>query len=148
MSDRTELERLLEAAKTHIMSPRERWLQRVSWAYGQLMEVPGITREHVEKAAIDAYGPCPTEDLTDEDFDDLYHALGRPGTFKEAYRNYYCCGANSETARRFEALGCWDFVRYINTHRGDDKDAIYEVNGLGKQLVAEWMRKRDGQGNA
>jgi len=143
MIDRPELERLLEAAKGHVMTPREIWLQRVSFVYGQLMEVPNVTREHVEQAAVDQYGPCPALDPTDEDYDDMLHAMGQPKLpiFDEVYRNYYCCAADSDQSRRFEALGCWDFVRYINEHRGDLKDAIYEVNGMGKQALERWMKK-------
>lgn len=144
MVDRTELERLLEEAKGHVMTPREIWLQRVSFVYGQMMDCsPGITREDVEARAAETYGPCPALDPTDEDYDDMLHAMGRPALpiFDEVYRNYYCCAADSDQSRRFEALGCWDFVRFINEHRGNLKDAIYEVNGVGKQALERWMKK-------
>lgn len=75
----------------------------------------------------------------DDDFDDMHHALGRPKASKgDTYRNYYCCPAGGMTAQRFEALGCWDFGRYIN----DGADAIYHVNGVGKQKLGEWMDRQ------
>lgn len=76
---------------------------------------------------------------TADDYDDMHHALGRPQSSKgDTYRNYYCCGAGGEIAQRFEALGCWDFGRLINSGR----DAVYHVNGVGKQKLAEWMDAR------
>lgn len=76
---------------------------------------------------------------TDADFDDMHHALGRPrNDHTDCYRNYYACQAGGETAKRFEALGWWDFGRTIN----EGRNAIYHVNGAGKQALAEWMQAR------
>jgi hypothetical protein len=42
------------------MTPRERWQQRVSFAYGNCAESnPNVTREMVEAEAVKLYGPCP-----------------------------------------------------------------------------------------
>jgi hypothetical protein len=46
----------------------------------------------------------PMTDLTDEDFDDMHHAIGRR-SIEGAYRNYYCTPTGSHTAKRFEATG-------------------------------------------
>jgi len=55
-----ELDRLLEAAKHHVITPRETWMQRVSFAYGQMMDcAPHITRAEIEIRATETYGPCP-----------------------------------------------------------------------------------------
>ena len=53
-----ELDCLLKAAANHVMTPREIWLQRVSFVFGQLMESK-VTREEVEARAVETYGPCP-----------------------------------------------------------------------------------------
>jgi len=54
------LEKLLKEAAKHKMSPQEIWDQRVSFAYGNLMDcVPRITREGVEQVATELYGPRP-----------------------------------------------------------------------------------------
>lgn len=72
---------------------------------------------------------------TDADYDDMHHALGRPKRADaDTYRNYYCIEVGSAGAKRFEALGWWDFVCTINA-----RDAIYSVNGSGKQALAGWM---------
>lgn len=75
---------------------------------------------------------------TAADYDDMLHAFGRPKKGKEPYRNYYCCEAIGETAKRFEALGWWDFGRFIN----DGRDAVYHVNGAGRQALAAWEKQR------
>ncbi len=54
-----ELDRLLKEAAKHELTPREMWLQRVSFAYGQSMDNPRVTREMVEREAERIYGPCP-----------------------------------------------------------------------------------------
>lgn len=75
--------------------------------------------------------------LTDDDFDDMHHAIGRKG-IENAYRNYYCTEAGSATARRFEETGCWDFRSKIN----DGRDAIYAVNLKGLDELRAWMKRR------
>lgn len=76
--------------------------------------------------------------LCDSDYDDMHHALGRPfDTFSETHRNYFCCEAGGDTAKRFEASGCWDFVRNLNSGR----DSIYCVNTIGKRLLVKWLSK-------
>ncbi len=41
-------------------TPREIWLQRVSFAYGNCsLSNPAITRDMVTDAAVKLYGPCP-----------------------------------------------------------------------------------------
>ena len=74
--------------------------------------------------------------VLDEDYDDMHHALGRPVLASSAtYRNYYCIGKGSDTAKRFESLGFWDFITTINAGR----DAIYSVNGAGRAALGKWL---------
>ena len=54
-----ELVELLKMAKDHVMTPREIWLQRLSFVYGNLPEENTLTREDVERHMNDEYGPCP-----------------------------------------------------------------------------------------
>ena len=78
---------------------------------------------------------------TEADFDDMHHALGRPSDPRwDTYRNHYCTEVGGDTAQRFEALGWWDFVTSINGGR----DAIYSVNGTGKEALAGWLAERQG----
>ena len=61
-NERPDLDRLLEMARAHVVTPREIWLQRVSFVYGQLMDAnPGVTRQEIEERAARIYGPCPNE---------------------------------------------------------------------------------------
>lgn len=54
MSSKT-LEQLLKEAKDYKMSPEERFEQRVSFVYGQLMDCnPNITKDQVRKALMQA----------------------------------------------------------------------------------------------
>jgi hypothetical protein len=77
--------------------------------------------------------------LTDEDYDDMHHAIGRPkGSLKESYRNYYCTTAGGPQARNFEASPYWDFARFIN----DGRDAIYIVSMKGAAALEKWLRSR------
>lgn len=58
---RPVLDKLLEEAARHKMTPGEIYDQRVSWAYGQMMDcAPHITRAEIEARAIAMYGPRPT----------------------------------------------------------------------------------------
>tara|TARA_R110000803_G_scaffold46081_2_gene96773 strand:- start:2158 stop:2286 length:129 start_codon:yes stop_codon:yes gene_type:complete len=41
------------------MTPQMIWDQRVSFAFGQMMENPQVTREMVERQATALYGPRP-----------------------------------------------------------------------------------------
>lgn len=44
-----ELRQLLEKAAKHIMTPKEIYEQKVSWIYGQLIDVqPEITKEEIK----------------------------------------------------------------------------------------------------
>lgn len=55
-----ELDRMLEDLVNRPLTPRERWMQRVSFVFGQMMDCsPDITREQVEERATAIYGPCP-----------------------------------------------------------------------------------------
>ena len=49
------LEELLKQARNYKMTPEERRLQRISFALGQLMKNPEITREMVEDADKELY---------------------------------------------------------------------------------------------
>lgn len=56
----SELQELIQKFKGHQLSPRELWLQRVSFTYGQLaIGNPNLTKKHIEQEAIRTYGPCP-----------------------------------------------------------------------------------------
>lgn len=49
MTPRPELDRLLEAARNHVMTPDEIRAQRKSWVIGEMMlEHPDMTREQAE----------------------------------------------------------------------------------------------------
>lgn len=137
VAKRAKLERLLEVAKNHVMTPREIWLQRVSFVYGQMMENPEVTREAVEARATETYGPCPALDLTDEDYDDMFHALGRPKDIDSAYRNYFYIDVGSTAAHRFEKLGVWTKARVVEDAGG--VGAYYVVNELGKRVLKQWL---------
>lgn len=50
MTDRSELDELLRKAATYKMTPDERFEQRVSFVYGQLMDCqPDITKDEVRQ---------------------------------------------------------------------------------------------------
>jgi hypothetical protein len=55
----SELVDLLRKAAEQPMTPQMIWDQRVSFAYGQIMENPQVTREMVERQATALYGPRP-----------------------------------------------------------------------------------------
>lgn len=50
---------LLRKAAEQPMTPQMQWDQRVSFAFGQMMENPQVTREMVERQATALYGPRP-----------------------------------------------------------------------------------------
>jgi hypothetical protein len=75
--------------------------------------------------------------LTDGDYDDMHHAIGRKG-IENPYRNHYCTETDGEVARRFEAIGCWDLRRKIN----DGRDAIYCLNEQGFEKLRMWLAGR------
>lgn len=76
---------------------------------------------------------------TDEDFDDMHHALGRPdGPHVTPYRNFYSCAADGPSAKRFDALGLWDMGRPIN----EGRDAVYRVSAEGQRLLMVWLVAR------
>lgn len=73
---------------------------------------------------------------TEEDFDDMHHALGRPdGPHVEPYRNRYICEADGPQAARFLALGLWDKAGTMNGGR----DGIYQVTLEGRAQVMAWL---------
>ena len=76
--------------------------------------------------------------LTDEDFDDMHHALGRPKVMANAYRNYFCTPAGGSNAKRFEETGMWKLRQLIN----EGRDAIYSVTEDGKAALAAWLASR------
>jgi hypothetical protein len=75
-----ELAALLEKARNHVMTPRERWLQRVSFAFGNLPEESTATREDVYAEAIRTYGPCPPE--TDQEMVGTTYDLSKVAKFR------------------------------------------------------------------
>lgn len=80
-------------------------------------------------------------EITEDDFDDLHHALGRPdlATLQrgECYRNYYATEEDSAWAKRAEASGLWDRITRVGTSL-----VTYRVNGDGKSALADWLRLR------
>lgn len=48
-----ELEKLLKKARSHKMTPEERFEQRVSWVYGQLPKESTVTKEEVRKRLLE-----------------------------------------------------------------------------------------------
>lgn len=78
-------------------------------------------------------------EITDADFDDMHHALGRPDLATllegENYRNFYATEADSPWASHAEALGMWDRI----TREGVDI-VTYRLNGDGKSALADWLR--------
>lgn len=78
---------------------------------------------------------------TEDDFDDMHHALGRPVAADKiecAYRNHYCVGVDTKASERFAALGWWEKRGTINGGR----DAMWSVNDAGKKALAKWMEVR------
>lgn len=75
---------------------------------------------------------------TDDDFDDMHHAIGRANSLKDAYRNYYCTPLGGSIAKRFEALGLWDLASTIN----DGRDGIFTVNMAGIAALESWLSAR------
>ncbi len=60
--DRPALDKLLKKAARHKMTPAERWDQRISFAYGQLMDCrPNVSRQDIIDAATHMYGPRPKD---------------------------------------------------------------------------------------
>lgn len=77
-------------------------------------------------------------EITEDDFDDMHHALGRPDIETlldgDCYRNYYATEAGSPWALRAEQTGLWDRI----TRQGESL-ATYRVNGDGKSVLADWL---------
>jgi hypothetical protein len=78
---------------------------------------------------------------TDEDYDHMHHALGRPaGSWVKPYRNYFVCEAGGADAKRFDELGSyWQLAGLIN----GDRDAVYRVMPEGQRNVMAWLAIRD-----
>ena len=78
-------------------------------------------------------------ELTDADYDDMHHALGRPDdAWADTYRNYYCTGKDTPIANRFRQLGVWNELHTIN----DGRDSIFAVNNGGRAMMADWLKAR------
>ena len=57
-----ELAEALERARTHVMTPKEAYEQKVSWIYGmQKLSTPGMTIEQIKEhlARQGVFDPCP-----------------------------------------------------------------------------------------
>lgn len=80
-------------------------------------------------------------EITEADFDDLHHALGRPDLETllegENYRNFYATEEDSPWAQRAEMLGLWDRIP-----RRGSRLVTYRVNGDGKSALADWLTLR------
>lgn len=85
----------------------------------------------------------PCIEITEADFDDMHHALGRPDLATliegENYRNYYATEAGSTWAKRAEASGLWDRIT-----RDGAGIVAYRVNSDGKSMLADWLRLKEG----
>lgn len=81
-------------------------------------------------------------EITDDDFDDMHHALGRPSlqVLKDGahYRNFYSVSVDSITAERFMRTGLWALARTINGGR----DGVYTVTADGRSFLADWLTLR------
>lgn len=53
--------KLIEKARYHVMTPREKWQQRVSFVFGNMPFGSTVTREQVEAQITEEYGPCPKD---------------------------------------------------------------------------------------
>ena len=83
---------------------------------------------------------------TEEDYDDMHHALGRPARrTSETYRNHYCAPINHPMVERFERLGWWDRGRECSNN---GELVFYHVNGAGKEALAKWLEKRKKDGTS
>ncbi|MCR5876964.1 hypothetical protein [Phenylobacterium sp. J367] len=84
----------------------------------------------------------PCIEITDADFDDLHHALGRPdlSTLREGecYRNFYATERGSEWAKRAEASGLWDLIT-----GSEARMVTYRVNADGKSALEDWLSLRE-----
>ncbi len=59
---RSRLDELLKEARLYEMTPAERWDQRISFVYGQLMDSKSvISRQQVINHATEMYGPRPAD---------------------------------------------------------------------------------------
>ena len=99
--------------------------------------VEDLAEAAISEAALDerrknpgAAGPAIP---TDEDFDNVDHALGRPTGPGEVYRNRFVIAVDSDRARRFQLLGWWTMAGKIN----GDRDGWFTVNEAGKAALAE-----------
>lgn len=74
---------------------------------------------------------------TEEDYDDMHHALGRPdGRWVQPSRNYYVVGLYTDTAARFRILGSfWQLRTTINGNR----DGVFAVTPYGVDQVMAWL---------
>lgn len=80
-------------------------------------------------------------ELTNDDFDDMHHALGRPkNVFASSYRNFFCADVGSPSAERLssvaDATGFWRESRRINNGRS----IIFEVTDIGRDALADWLK--------
>lgn len=89
-------------------------------------------------------------EITDADFDDMHHALGRPSWSVLAlgghYRNFYAIEAGSDWAQRAEQTGFWAKIS-----SDGDRLAVYAVNEDGKSALSDWLalqaQHQGGEGN-
>ena len=81
-------------------------------------------------------------ELTEDDFDDLHHALGRPDLARlragKHYRNFYATDAGSPWAVRAESLGLWERIT-----RDGERVVTYRVNDDGKSVLADWLELKE-----
>lgn len=82
-------------------------------------------------------------EITDADFDDMHHALGRPSLNVLAlgghYRNFYATEAGSDWALRAERTGFW-----VKLSTDGERLAVYRVNNDGMSALADWLSLKTG----
>lgn len=77
--------------------------------------------------------------FSDEDLDDMHHALGRPdGPHVKPYRNRYVIGRDTEQARRMAASPAWKEVARMN----EGADSVFAVTDAGKAALWRWLRAK------
>ena len=78
-------------------------------------------------------------EITDDDFDDMHHALGRPADpMERSFRNFFCLSSSDPRIERWVASGCWKHIRTGN----EGRDAFYAVTEDGRSALADWLKLR------
>ena len=75
-----------------------------------------------------------------EDFDRIYHALGRPNDpLKPSFRNHFVISLDSEIAQGFQTSPNWELSMTIN----DNQDGVFRVTDEGRIALSAWISRRE-----